>query len=100
MSNPISEDCSSHLHEYCTPCECSCHTTGTGGKVKIKRKFYVASRATVENSDGRNWGKETKEEAIEHATELCEETEKAQYIVQVIAIVKPTKTPVTIEDVE
>jgi len=25
MSNKISEDCSSHLHEYCTPCECECH---------------------------------------------------------------------------
>ena len=25
MSNRISEDCSSHLHEYCTPCKCSCH---------------------------------------------------------------------------
>jgi len=25
MSNPISEDCSSGLHEYCTPCECVCH---------------------------------------------------------------------------
>ena len=25
MSHPISEDCSSGLHEYCTPCECECH---------------------------------------------------------------------------
>jgi hypothetical protein len=25
MSNQISEDCSSNLHEYCTPCECPCH---------------------------------------------------------------------------
>ncbi len=25
MSNPISEDCSSGLHGYCTPCECVCH---------------------------------------------------------------------------
>ena len=25
MSNPISEDCSSGLHDYCTPCECACH---------------------------------------------------------------------------
>jgi hypothetical protein len=25
MSYPVSEDCSSHLHEYCTLCECECH---------------------------------------------------------------------------
>lgn len=25
MSNPISEDCSSGLHDYCTPCQCECH---------------------------------------------------------------------------
>ena len=25
MSNPISEDCSSGLHDYCTPCQCKCH---------------------------------------------------------------------------
>lgn len=25
MSNPITEDCSCGLHEYCTPCECECH---------------------------------------------------------------------------
>jgi hypothetical protein len=25
MSNPISSDCSSGLHDYCTPCECACH---------------------------------------------------------------------------
>lgn len=25
MSNPISDDCSSGLHEYCTPCDCECH---------------------------------------------------------------------------
>lgn len=25
MSNSISEDCSSGLHDYCTPCECDCH---------------------------------------------------------------------------
>lgn len=29
MSNEISEDCSSNLHEYCTPCECPCHKTTT-----------------------------------------------------------------------
>ena len=28
MSNPISEDCSSGLHDYCTPCQCSCHGFG------------------------------------------------------------------------
>ncbi len=25
MSNLISEDCGSGLHDYCTPCECECH---------------------------------------------------------------------------
>lgn len=25
MSNHISEDCGSGLHDYCTPCECQCH---------------------------------------------------------------------------
>jgi len=25
MSHPISEDCSSGLHDYCTPCACECH---------------------------------------------------------------------------
>jgi len=25
MSNEISEDCSTGLHEYCTPCNCMCH---------------------------------------------------------------------------
>lgn len=28
MSNPISEDCSSGLHDYCTPCQCDCHGFG------------------------------------------------------------------------
>ena len=28
MSDPISEDCSSGLHDYCTPCQCNCHGFG------------------------------------------------------------------------
>lgn len=30
MSNPISEDCSSRLHDYCTPCQCECHDYNNG----------------------------------------------------------------------
>ena len=25
MSHPITEDCSSGLHDHCTPCQCPCH---------------------------------------------------------------------------
>ena len=28
MSNLISEDCSSGLHNYCSPCQCNCHGFG------------------------------------------------------------------------
>ena len=68
--------------------------------MKIKNRFYVASRNTVLGIDARNWAKETLEEAIEHAREICEESDKEQYVVQVVKVIKPQRKPVLVEDVE
>jgi hypothetical protein len=68
--------------------------------MKLEKRFYVASKATVENTNGKNWMKPTLDEAIEHARDLCEDTDAVQYVVQVVKVVKPERKPVTVEDVE
>lgn len=67
--------------------------------MKITKKFYVASRSMIDGSR-TDWPHETLDEAIEHATQLAEETEKDQAVVQIIKIVKLKKAPVVVEDVE
>ena len=68
--------------------------------MKLIKKYYVASRATVENTNGRDWMHQTIDEAVEHARDLCEETDKVQYVVQVIRVISPVRKPVTVEEVE
>lgn len=41
MSNSISEDCSSNLHNYCTPCQCDCHEYNHGGHLTPEECYYL-----------------------------------------------------------
>jgi hypothetical protein len=61
--------------------------------MKVTKKFYVGSRRLQPG-----WAKETLDEAIEHAKDLCEETGEAQFVVQVVRVVKLEK-PITVEEV-
>lgn len=70
--------------------------------MKITKKYYVAS-PMMNPSTGvhyNKWAKETLEEAIEHATQLAQDREEDQLIVQIIKIVKVQRIPVTVEEVE
>lgn len=71
--------------------------------MRLKKKFYVASPAMNPlGKNGRNyetWGKETLDEAIEHAKKLCEDTGEPQIVVQVVRVVRQKKPPMIISKV-
>lgn len=56
-------------------------------------RFYVGSPAC----HPRGWAKKTYQEAIDHATEKCLQTGDEQFVVEVIAIVRPEQPPVVVE---
>ena len=69
-----------------------------GKQMKITKKFYVGSRSMIDGS--RNgWAKKTLNEAIQHAKELCNETEEEQIVVQIVRIVRPQKRPIIVEKI-
>lgn len=58
MSNRISEDCSSHLHEYCTPCECKCHKINSATVAEAKEELEAAIRHALKSQRNlMEWGK-------------------------------------------
>lgn len=55
-------------------------------------KFYVGSGSIF----AKNWGHKTLEDAVEHATELAQEHESDQFVVEIVRVVRVEKAPVKI----
>lgn len=64
--------------------------------MKLEKKFYIASGVMVSDQ----WGHETLEAAVEHATRLAEEKKSSYRVVQVLKVVKLAAPPIVVEDVE
>ena len=65
---------------------------------KITKKFYVGSRSMIDGSRS-DWAKSTLQEAINHASELCSETDEEQIVVQIVRVIRPAKRPIVVEKV-
>lgn len=61
---------------------------------EIKRnKFYVGSKSALKN----NWGHDTLEAAVDHATKLIDQHESDQFIVKIVRLVRRKKAPVEVK---
>lgn len=73
--------------------------------MKLKFPYYVAADSIVNqnngySSDGREWAKPSLAQAIDHAQEIIERTNKDEvYIVKVIRVVKRRKPLIDIHAV-
>lgn len=47
MSNAITDDCSSGLHDYCTPCQCECHPNLETLQLKIHNQEEMIKNLQV-----------------------------------------------------
>lgn len=59
-------------------------------------RYYVGSPMAMRS----DWAKKSFEDAVAHATKLCEADSEEHFVVKVVAIVRPKQRPVTVERIK